>query len=117
MTETTLTKAIVKATPSDAEGERAAAVVEKAIENDPVLMNKLGQEPIIQSGVVIGGSGGILWSVAVLILQVTENGTDLKGYDQETLALALGALGNFGFILYRRLMPGLKPLFYGWFKK
>ena len=116
MTETKLTKAIVKATDSEAEGERAAAVMEKAVESDPVLQNALGQEPLIQSGVVIGGSGGILWSVAVLVLQVTENGTDLKGYDQETMALALGALGNFAFILYRRLMPGLKPLFYGWFK-
>ena len=60
MTETTLTKAIVKATPSDAEGERAAAVMEKAVETDPVLQNALSQEPWWQSGVQWFGTGGVL---------------------------------------------------------
>jgi hypothetical protein len=113
--ETPLTKAIVEATPSAAEGVRAAAVVEKAIEADPVLQNALGQERWWQSGIQWFGTGGVLWGVGFILTEVSVNGVDLKSYDFVTMLSAIGGVVSGVGVLYRRFVPGLRPFFIGWF--
>lgn len=98
-----------------ADASANTAMVLAAIQSDPKLRNQFSQEPVVQSGVVWGGSSGVLMSAAVILREIGKNGTDLADYDMGIMVPALGALGAAIFTLYRRLAPGLKPLFSGWF--
>ncbi|MDP3938203.1 MAG: hypothetical protein Q8R92_08695 [Deltaproteobacteria bacterium] len=113
-TETALTKAVKKAAPSKEEGERTSASMEKAVREDPVLMNELGQEPLIQSGVVWTGAIGVITALGTILVQVGRHGDDFAQYDFELLIGAITSLSAAVGVLYRRLMPGLKPLFWRW---
>lgn len=95
------------------EGIRAARVVERAAEIDPVLKNELNEEPWWQSGVGFFGVGGVLWSLGVIFTQVATHGTDISSYDGGVMVTALGALAAQAAVLYRRFAPGLKPMFHG----
>lgn len=97
------------------EAARASAVMAKAMEGDPALQNQLNQEPWWQSGVGVFGAGGVLWSVGNIIVEVTANGTDFNSYNTGLMIQSVGALVGFAAVLYRRFMPGLRPMFHGWF--
>jgi hypothetical protein len=100
---------------TSAEGTKVANAVEEAVKDDPVLMNRLGQERWWQSGIAWYGTGGVLWAIGFLLKQFSENQFDLTGYDAETTLVALGALGaNLG-VIYRRFWPGLRPMWSGIF--
>lgn len=97
---------------SPVKAEAIAAVAVEDIKTDPVSMNATNQEPWYQSGVGVFGAGGIIWSLGFLLGQVGEHGATVQDYDLEQTVNALGTLGMFGMVLYRRFMPGLKPLFW-----
>lgn len=96
------------------EGARAASVVQRAVEADPVLRNELGQEPWYQSGVGVFGAGGMLWAVGVVLTQIGTNGLNFEAYDFMVMITALGTLISTAGVLYRRFVPGLRPMFHGW---
>jgi hypothetical protein len=98
-------------TPAEAK-EVSADLLEQA-KTDPVKMNDLGLEPWFLSGVGWFGTGGVLWAFGFIITQVATNGLDFAAYDMETMMLALGSLGGFIGVIYRRYAPGLKPMFFG----
>lgn len=93
----------------------AEVAVEKMV-SDPVVKNELNQEPWWQSGVGVFGAGGLLWSLGVIITQVSTHGYEFKDYDMAVMVTALGALASFVGVLYRRFVPGLKPMFH-WFAR
>ncbi len=79
---------------------------------DPAVANELNLEPWWQSGVVWGGSGGIFASLAALFHQASLWGT--TGFSFDASVGAGVTLATSGFTIYRRLAPGLKPMFHGW---
>lgn len=91
------------------------AMVLEAIQSDPKLANQFSQEPVVQSGVVWGGSTGVASSVLYIGWQVLQHGNQFGAYDVDAMGLAASTLAAAVFTLYRRLVPGLKPLFSGWF--
>lgn len=97
---------------SKAEANTIAAVAAAEVKQDPVATNALNQEPFWQSGVGVFGTGGLVWSLGAVLTQVGEHGSDFAAYDMDTTITALGTLGMFGMVLYRRFMPGLKPMFW-----
>ena len=82
---------------------------------DPVKVNELNQEPWWQSGVGFFGTQGLLWSLGTIITQVGTHGLDFHSYEYGIMVTAIGSLLSFIAVLYRRFMPGLKPMFSGWF--
>lgn len=76
-----------------------------------VAINDANEEKPWQSGVGVFGAGGVLWALGVILTQVGTHGTDFLAYDHMTTITALGALFGFAGVLYRRFMPGLKPMF------
>lgn len=105
-------KAVVAETGSPQKAEEVAKTLETVVKSDPVLANATGQEPWWQSGVGLFGSGGVLWSIGVLFTQIGAHGSDLQSYDANTTLTAAGALAMFAGVLYRRYVPGLKPIFW-----
>ena len=109
--------AVDKNTPptvSKAEANQIATAAQAEIAKDPALVNALGQERWWQSGVGFFGAGGVLWSVGAILTQVADHGTNVSDYEMDVMVTALGALGSFIAVLYRRYWPGLKPLFWRW---
>lgn len=96
------------------EAARVASVVDKATAVDPVLLNEMNAEPWYQSGVGIYGTGGILWALGAIIIQVAQHGEDYGAYDLNMMVTAVGSLVGFAAVLYRRFWPGLKPMFWWW---
>lgn len=107
-------EAVVEADGTPKEATQVAAELKAAMVADPALMNATNQEPWWQSGVGFFGSGGLLWSIGIVIAQVGENGLDAKAYDFQNMVTALGSLALFAGVLYRRFMPGLLPMFHSW---
>lgn len=97
---------------SKAKAESVAAVAVAEIKADPVAMNALNQEPLVQSGVVWGGSAGLLSAIAAILLQVADHGDNYAAYELEVVGPSVMMLGSAAFTLYRRITPGLKPLFW-----
>lgn len=113
-----ISTAIDKGTgPEVSKGEANVAAVNTvtAMKQDPVLANATNQEPLVQSRIVVGGSTGAATAIFFIGWQVFLHGSDFGAYDGEVMALAGTTLWGAAFALYGRLMPGLKPLFYGWF--
>jgi len=79
---------------------------------DLVAMNDANAEPWWRSGVGVFGSGGVLWALGFIFEQISAHGLDIGGYDLRTMIMALGTLAGFVGVLYRRYMPGLKPMFH-----
>lgn len=97
------------------EAAKVANITVDAIADDPALMNATGQERWWQSGVGFFGTGGVLWALGIIATQVATNGFNVQAYDFGTVVGALGALASAAGVLYRRYVPGLKPLFHTWF--
>lgn len=99
-----------------AEADKIAAKTVATLKSDPVLANATGQEKWWQSGVAWFGTGGLLWSIGFLITEIAQNGADVNLYakDINNVMLALGSIGGFLGVLYRRFWPGLKPFFWRW---
>jgi hypothetical protein len=112
-----ISTAIDKSTPpavSKQAADNAAAKTVEAMRNDPVLANATGQERWWQSGVGLFGQGGVIWALGILFSDVAEHGADFASYDLKADVAALGALVLAIGVLYRRFVPGLKPLFWRW---
>lgn len=108
-------EAVDRGTGPDVSPVKAAVIAEAAVErvqDDPVAANALNQEPFWQSGVGVFGAGGVLWAVGFLLMQVSEHGTQFHAYDLEQTVGAAGTVLLFAAVLYRRFVPGLKPLFW-----
>lgn len=91
-----------------------AAVTLAEVKADPVLQNAANLEPWWQSGVGVFGGSGLLWSIGFLLTEVGEHGTEISAYDMEQTVGAAGTVWFFAMVLYRRYMPGLKPMFWRW---
>lgn len=81
----------------------------------PEQINAANQERWWQSGVGVFGTGGLLWGLGVLFNQIGTHGVDIQSYDLQTTVAAAGAVAGFVGVLYRRYVPGLKPMFHSWF--
>lgn len=91
--------------------DKVAGAVIQALEKDTTFINATNSEPWYQSGVA-WGSGLAALSVLIPIVAgwfgvgvTAEQVTEVGG--------SIGTLAGILFILYRRFMPGLKPLFSG----
>lgn len=84
---------------------------------DPRLQNDLNQEPWYQSGVAWFGAGGVLWALGFMFDQAATCRIDIVCYDMKTSVLAVGTLVSAVGVLVRRFVPGLNPMFDGWFGK
>lgn len=105
----------VAETPSTASPAAVAQVAAtEVVAQDPILQNALNQEPWYQSGVGIYGTGGLLWSLGAIAIQVSRHGSVIEDYDLTVMVTAVGALVSFAGVLYRRFMPGLRPMFDWW---
>lgn len=101
-------------TATPAEGTKVASVAIEKVREDPVKENDLNQEPWWQSGVGIYGTGGILWALGAIAMQVSQHGNNYGEYDLNMMVTAVGALVGFAGVLYRRFWPGLRPMFWWW---
>lgn len=81
----------------------------------PEEKNDANAERWWQSGVGVFGSGGLLVEIGVLFNQIGTHGLDFQSYDAAATWTALLAVAGFAGVLYRRYMPGLKPMFHSWF--
>lgn len=88
------------------------AEVATQVVDDPVRLNELNQEPWYQSGVGVYSTGGILWSVGTILIQVSEHGSNYPDYNLEVMVVAIGGLASAVGVLYRRFYPNLKPMFH-----
>lgn len=83
-----------------------ADVIKEVLDANPQFKNATGTEPVMQSGVMYGAVTGIIAGV-MGIWGLIYN----KNYNPELLAPPILSIIGGAFTLYRRFMPGLKPLF------
>lgn len=104
---------------SGADAKVVAAVALAEVKADPVLQNAANLEPWWQSGVGVFGAGGLIWSIGFLIAEVGKYGLDVAAYgkDMNQIVSATGTVWFFAMVLYRRFMPGLKPMFWRWVRR
>lgn len=97
-------------------GPQVAAEVVAVIKNDPALQNSMGLEPWWQSGVGFFGASGAGYSLLWLAQQTLVHGVDFQGYDATAMWDHILTFGGFAGVLFRRYVPGLKPLFHSFTK-
>ena len=107
MQEETLHKTV-----KDAASVKVADKVADKIEADPILMNKLNQEPWWQSGIMWFGTGGVVWAIGTLFTQIGQHGLAYDKYNAGLVVTAVGSLISTSGVLWRRFWPGLRPLFH-----
>jgi len=92
-------------------GNIRADEIEVALASDPKAVNALNAEPLHQSRIVWGGTGGVVVAIAAIINQVAVN--DFPNYDWGVVGPAIGTLATSSYVLYGRISTNLKPLFNG----
>lgn len=113
--KTAISTAVDKSTGpevSKTEANKIATAATAEIKRDPETVNALNQEEWWQSGVGVFGTGGLVWSAGFLLKEVADKGSNFAAYDMDETVAAIGTLAMFIMVLYRRFMPGLKPLFW-----
>lgn len=93
---------------------KVAKEFKEVVADSPELTNATNQEAWWQSGVQWFGTGGVLWGIGVILTETNTHGGDFQSYDFLTLISAIGGVVSGAGVLYRRFVPGLKPLFWRW---
>lgn len=99
-------KVAVATGPKNASASTQAAAAAAAVRADPVVANKLNEEPFYQSRVGLG-------SIFALLSQVIPWVTPLLGFDPAVVSDTVSDVGTvigIVYALYGRFWPRLKPL-------